>query len=281
MPIDERLRADLPAAVDGVRPDVDSGLAVVLHRAKLRSRVRRAAYSVGLVAAAVVAVVVGAGIIGSGNDDARPPVEPVRPGDQVRLLDQGLGSADEPAPLRPGRYAIPFIGAAENAPWGLVEVPDGWGQDRLLLATGPDLDPHLRRVELFAINQVASDPCASSLQPVEENVTDIAGALTEQHTMRPSGARPVSIDGHAGQLVRFRVPAGLDDENCWDGQSLRPFGHDTNYTSVFPGWTYRVWVLDVDGDPLAILAAHGPQTTPTELAELTGLVEGLTFTEQQ
>ena len=278
MPIDERLRADLPAAVDGVRPDVDSGLAVVLHRAKLRSRVRRAAYSVGLVAAAVVAVVVGAGIIGSGNDDARPPVEPVRPGDQVRLLDQGLGSADEPAPLRPGRYAIPFIGAAENAPWGLVEVPDGWGQDRLLLATGPDLDPHLRRVELFAINQVASDPCASSLQPVEENVTDIAGALTEQHTMRPSGARPVSIDGHAGQLVRFRVPAGLDVENCWDGQSLRP-RHQLHLGVPrvdLPGVGPRR-----DGDPLAILAAHGPQTTPTELAELTALVEGLTFTEQR
>jgi hypothetical protein len=46
---------------------------------------------------------------------------------------------------------------------------------------------------------------------------------------------------------------------------------------VFPGWTYRVWVLDVEGDPLLIMAAHGPKTNPTELAELTNTVEDITF----
>jgi hypothetical protein len=46
---------------------------------------------------------------------------------------------------------------------------------------------------------------------------------------------------------------------------------------VFPGWTYRVWVLDVQGDPLVIMAAHGPETSPTELAQLTTLVEGITL----
>ena len=62
MPIDDRLRAGLPAALDDVRPDVDADLAVVLLRAGRRSRVRRAAYTVGLVAAAVVA----AAILGAG-----------------------------------------------------------------------------------------------------------------------------------------------------------------------------------------------------------------------
>ena len=218
---------------------------------------------------------------GGNTEGALPSTETSDTGDAVRVLDAGRGSAIDLAPLQAGRYAIPFIGAPDNAPWGLVEVPDGWGQDRLLLATGPDLDPHLRRVELLAINQVAADPCAGSLRAVGEDVADIAAALTDQRTVRPSGARPVTIDGHPGQLIRFRVPAGLDVENCWDGQSLKPFGHDDSYTSAFPGWTYRVWVLDVDGDPLAILAAHGPQTTPTELAQLDAVVDGITFTEQQ
>ncbi len=62
------------------------------------------------------------------------------PGPRRPVPDAGRGSAANPAPLGTGRYAIPFIGAADDTPWGEVEVPAGWGQDRLLLTTGPDLD---------------------------------------------------------------------------------------------------------------------------------------------
>jgi hypothetical protein len=207
---------------------------------------------------------------------AEGPTPPSAGTDQVRVLD-GRGSPEDPVPLEPGRYAIPFFGAPDDAPWGQVEVPAGWGQDRLHLATGPDLDPHLRRVELLAVDRVASDPCEGVMQSVEGGATDIVEALTEQRTVPPSAERPVSIEGYSGQLARFRVPSGLDVEKCWDGESLKPFGIGSSYTSVFPGWTYRVWVLDVEDDPLVIMAAHGPETTPTELAELTEMVEDITF----
>ena len=275
MPIDEFLRDGLPAALDDVRPDVETDLAVVLRRAGRRSRLRRTAYTVGLVAAAALAAMT----LGLDGDDSRGSVDPAAPVDEVRVLDSQRGSPDDPAALEAGRYAIPFIGAADHTPWGEVEVPAGWGQDRLLLATGPDLDPHLRRIELLKVTKVSTDPCNGSMVPVEGGVPAIVKALTKQDTVRPSEPRPVSIDGYAGQLVRFQVPAGLDIEECWDGKSLRPTGVGGSWTSVFPGWTYRLWVLDVAGDPVTILAAHGPDTTPTELAELTAMVEGLHFTE--
>jgi hypothetical protein len=197
---------------------------------------------------------------------------------EVLVLDAGRGSAVDPAPLAPGDYAIPFLGAAQGAPWGKVEVPAGWGQDRLLLATGQDLDPHLRRVELFAVTGVAPDPCAGTIAPVKSTVTDIVTALTAQRTVLPSDARPVSIDGYSGQLVQTTVPPSLDTTGC-QGQTLRPFGNEVGYVTVFPGWTYRTWVLDVHGNPLVIMAAHGPETTPTELTELTTLVENLRFVD--
>jgi hypothetical protein len=272
MPIDDRLRVGLPAALDDVQPDVDADLAMLLFRAERRSRVRRAAYAGGLVAAAVIA----ATTFGLAGDDTQGSLDPVAPNGEVRVLD-GRGSPEEPVPLEPGRYAIPFFGAADDAPWGQVEVPAGWGQDRLHLATGPDLDPHLRRVELLAVDMVAPDPCEGVRQSVEGGATDIVAALTEQRTVQPSAARPVSVEGYSGQLAQFRVPSGLDVEKCWDGESLKPFGIGSSYTSVFPGWTYRVWVLDVEDDPLVIMAAHGPETTPTELAELTAMVESITF----
>jgi hypothetical protein len=261
--------------LDDVRPDVETDLAVVLRRAGRRSRLRRSAYTVGLVAAAIVSAIT----LGQGGEDSRGTVDPAAPVDEVRVLDSGRGSADDPAPLEPGRYAIPFLPPADNTPWGEVEVPAGWGQDRFLLATGPDLDPHLRRIELFKVSAVSPDPCNGSMEPLEGGVTAIVKALTKQDAVRPGEPRPVSIDGYAGQLVRFHVPVGYDIEECWDGESLRPIGVGSSGVSVFPGWTYRLWVLDLDGDPVTILAAHGPDTTSTELAELTDMVEGLRFTE--
>jgi hypothetical protein len=112
---------------------------------------------------------------------------------------------------------------------------------------------------------------------VQAEVADIVVALTKQRTVRPSDARPVSIDGYSGQRVRFRVPSGSRVEEC--GPSLTPLGVGSSSVAVFPGWTYRVWVLDVEGDPLVILAAHGPETTPTELSALTEMVEGMRFIE--
>ena len=201
--------------------------------------------------------------------------------DQARVLDSEVGSADDPAPLEPGPYTIPFIGAPDDAPWGTVDVPAGWGQDRLHLATGDDLDPHLRRIELLTADRVANDPCAGDLAPVEPTLADIVDALTEQRTVQPSEATPVTLDGYDGRLVSFRVPADLDTGRCVDGNALRPFGLGVGHTSVFPGWDYRVWVVDVEGDPLVVLAAHGPETTDSELEELDQMVEGISFTEPQ
>jgi hypothetical protein len=274
MPIDERLRAGLPMALDDVRPDVDAELGRLLDRARRRSRVRRASYGLGLVAATLVVAVA----LGLGSDNTRGSEAPAAPGGEVSVLDSGRGSPVDLAPLEPGRYVYPFIGAPDRAPWGQVEVPPGWSQDRLLLATALDPDPHLRRVELVTVDRVAPDPCGGSMESVPARVPAIVKALTQQRTTQPSAPRPVTIDGYSGQLVSFQVPAGLDVADCWNGAGeLRPYAAGSGWTSVFPGWTYRVWVLDVEGDPLLVMAAHGAQTTPAELAELTDMVEGLTF----
>jgi hypothetical protein len=269
MSIDERLRADLPAAVDDVRPDVDADLGALLRRAGRRSRVRRATYAAGLVAAAVVAAVV----MGLTGDDARKTTEPVAPHHGVRVLDSGRGTPQDPAPLQPGRYVVPTFGGEDGTPWGQVDVPDGWGQDRIHLATGHDLDPHLRRIELAVIDRVAPDPCTNVMRPVGPTVDALVSALVRQRRVEPGTPRPVTVDGHPGQVVRFRVPQELED--C--SESLTPFGYVTSWTSVFPGWTYRMWVIDVDGERLVIHAAHGPHTTRAELDELTAMVQGLRF----
>ena len=50
-----------------------------------------------------------------------------------------------------------------------------------------------------------------------------------------------------------------------------------SHATVFPGWTYSVWALDVEGERLVITAALGPEATPAEQAELLRMVETLEF----
>ncbi len=116
------------------------------------------------------------------------------------------------------------------------------------------------------------------MHPVAPQVSAVVAALSEQRTVQPGQSQPVSVGGYSGRLLQFQVPSDLDVGTCWDGQGgLRPMGVWGSWTSVFPGWTYRTWVLDVEGDPLVVMAAHGPRTTPTELAEVADMVEGMDF----
>jgi len=178
----------------------------------------------------------------STTDDAAAPAP-------APTLDSSVGSPDEPAPLAAGRYIIPFIGASDDAPWAEIDVPEGWGHDRLHPATGPDLDPHLRRIELFTVSRVAADPCRSSTDPIGPGVDDLMRALATQRTARSEPPRPVRIGGHDGQQMHVRVPLDLDVARCQLGERI------------------------------VILAAQGPEVTAAERAELAIMVETLRFVD--
>ena len=165
------------------------------------------------------------------------------------------------------------------APWAEIEVPAGWGHDRLHPATGPDLDPHLRRIELSTVAMVAPDPCEESFVPVGPEVADLMTSLAAQQTVEPARPRPVRIDGHVGQVLQVHVPLDVDVAGCDNGSLVPWMSPGGSHATVFPGWTYRVWAVDVDGERLVVLAAHGPDATPAERTELATMVETLRFVD--
>ena len=80
--------------------------------------------------------------------------------------------------------------------------------------------------------------------------------------------------------IQVRVPAELDVTRCQLGGALVPFMvPGGSHTTVFPGWSYRIWAFDVHGERLVIMAANGPEVTASERAELTRMVETLTFVD--
>ena len=84
---------------------------------------------------------------------------------------------------------------------------------------------------------------------------------------RPDGAHPEDLDlvqqmrDHPAQ----RPPRGCDNRSRARSPkpsipASTPFGVGSGHTTAVPGWFYPTWVLDVGGDPLVIIAAHGPET---------------------
>ena len=103
-------------------------------------------------------------------------------------------------------------------------------------------------------------------------------AIASQTTVRPGLPRPVTIDGYSGQVVQVRVPSKVDLTRCANGGNLVPHWLNAlTSASVFPGWTYWVFALDVEGERLVITAALGSQAAPAEQAELLRMVETLEF----
>ena len=171
---------------------------------------------------------------------------------------------------------MPFFAAADDAPWAQIQVPAGWGLDRIHLLTGPD--PHLRRIELSTVAMVAPDPCEESFAPVGPEVADLMTSLAAQETAKPEQPRRVTIDGHDGLALEVRVPLDVEVAACDHDGTLVPWmSPGGSHVTVFPGWTYRVSAVDVDGERLVVLAAHGPDATEAERAELATMVESLRF----
>jgi hypothetical protein len=146
-------------------------------------------------------------------------------------------------------------------------VPAGWGLDQVALVTGSDLDPHLRRIEASVVAMVAPHPCEDSFVPVGPEVADLMTSLAAHRTVEPARPRPVTLDGHDGQVLEVRVPDDVDVAGCGHGGTLVPLmSPGGSYTTVFPGWTYGVWAVDVEGERLVVLSAHGPEATAAERA---------------
>ena len=228
---------------------------------------------------ALAALVVGV-LAACSTETGSSSADPIAASSPAPTPDPTEGSQEGLAPLEPGPHALAFFAAADDAPWAEIQVPAGWGLDRIHFATGPDLDPHLRRIELSTVAMVAPDPCEESFVPVGPEVADLMTSLAAQESLQPGRPRPVTLDGHDGRALEVRVPVDLDVTGCGHGGTLVPWtSPGGSHVTVFPGWTYRVSAVDVDGKRLVILAAHGPDATEAERAELATMVETLRFVE--
>jgi len=273
MSIDERLRTGLTINTDHLGVDVEHELSDMYGRARSRQRVRRGA--VALVAAAAVAVTAWVVEVPDLDGDGVPPVTPSpTPTDLVGYV--GV--------LEAGTYSLAAWGDtdADPLPRSIVEVPEGyWSNGGYVVDAGQEnFEPEeLGTVQVYAADQVLADPCRRRTAAlVGPTVDDLARALVR--AQGPSTQpRPTLLDDRDAIYLEVTVPPDTDMTACTDGEySLWLANGDSNHHSG-PGVVHHLWILDVDGTRLVVVAGLYPDQSEAQNQELLAMAESIHFVE--
>jgi hypothetical protein len=250
-------------------------------------------------AAVVVALVVGAQLLSSpnnnsnvGTDGSTPtPEATLEPTSSPSELGAPVGPflvfdpAIQPPPFDEGppiTVMIPASGWEPIPENGLITKGDN-GQDPPD-ATGAFLLTGDSGADAF---YVYGDPChweSTTPDTPATTVDEIVDALAAQASREATTPVDITLDGHPGKFITLTVPmiAPTRDEalrDC-DQETFATYGVTADGPSRYqqgPGQVDEFWILDVDGQIVILDASYGPATSAVLVDELRGIAESATF----
>ena len=169
---------------------------------------------------------------------------------------------------------------------------DGWMSWFGAFKVGQATDEPLPRVGLSIINvtNVVQEGCTGHVATVPQvgpTVDDMATALAALSpfvlTKPPSD---VTIDGFSGKHLELTVPDiafEVSGDNavftgCTDGKLKSWIGEPLSYAFYgyfHPGQVEEIWLLDVDGQRLMIVAGTSPASSEADIAELRSVLDSI------
>ncbi|MBA2575432.1 MAG: BMP family ABC transporter substrate-binding protein [Euzebyaceae bacterium] len=183
--------------------------------------------------------------------------------------------------LEPGTGTSFFAGA--RAVPVRATLPVGWETENVFIFKS-DADP-LLAISFFDVANIYADPCQWALldPPVGPTVDDLASALADSPVFQATGARDVTVDGFEGKYIEFTVPDYSEDEckgrlfGLWkeDGPFGVSSGNHPNLWAQSPDQHNQVWILDVDGTRLVILAWTFPDTSAHDRADIDEILDSI------
>jgi hypothetical protein len=210
------------------------------------------------------------------EDEATSPPTDTRPTDLVGVE----------GPLEPGLYALAAWGEKKRTgplPRTIVDVPEGYfSNGGYVIDAGHDgvSDDQFGEISVWHAVQVLTDPCRDrTATGVGPTVEDLATALARANGPS-SQPRPVVLDGHRGLSLEVKVPPDTDLTRCTANNytlwRTEPQG-DSAYTMSIPGVTNHLWILDVDGTRLVLVATLHPDQTDELHQEQLSIAESARF----
>ena len=192
-----------------------------------------------------------------------------------------LSDEPEDVPLAAGDYALTINGAADKL--AVVRAPEGFTNygGWTFIADQP-----FHAMGYVTADLVFRDPCGSTRHSKYDTarnpgptVADLAEALVAQRGAQTSGPAPVTIDGHSGLYLEYRVSDRVNVAGCED-QTFDIF------TTGPGGWYLEasreragIWILDVDGDRVVLAWVAAPGVTRSQTDDMTHMVKSTRFVE--
>ncbi|MBA2264162.1 MAG: hypothetical protein H0W10_05840, partial [Chloroflexi bacterium] len=164
-----------------------------------------------------------------------------------------------------------------------VTVPAGWNTGDGFIGKGDVF------VGTWIITHVFEDAChrpesdADALVELVEARTPaaITEALAAQGGHETVGPSAQTLGGYPAQLLEFRVPADFDIATCGGIIRLWPgAGPDLSSGQLaFVGQRMDVYVVDLDGEAVVVIAAHPDDALVADIAEMESILESIDFAE--
>ena len=159
-------------------------------------------------------------------------------------------------------------------------LPAGWTTEEYGELYKDRDEPGEVKFITWVLTHVFSDVCQwGTLVDVGTTVDELVAALIEQEGREASAPADVTLGGFPAKRIDLTVPADLDTATCTNGV-LRYWpapGPDLSDGDCCapPGSTDSVYVVDVAGNRLVVVARYYPGTPAENRAELQGVVDSI------
>ena len=234
-------------------------------------------------------------LAGCSGDDPAAETEPTPVSDDASTTPPPETPTDDgptdlvgvEGPLEPGLYSMAAWGKTKQTgplPRAIVDVPEGYfSNGGYVIDAGHDgvTDDQFGDISVWHAVQVLADPCRrGTAKDVGPTVQDLAQALVRATGPSSTQPRPVVLDGHRGVTFKVTVPPAADLSRCTFGEyslwRTEPRG-DSAFDQNTPGVVNHLWILDVDGTRLVLLATLYPDETDQLHQELIAIAESIHF----
>ena len=219
---------------------------------------------------AAAAVVVVIGVAGIGYAVGTNSLDDEAPADAPPIAVTTIAPTTvAPTTVAPTTETGVFVGSEGDVPW-TVTMPAGWENSGWGVVTGSPLFGFVTA----QVGNIYADPCQwESVPPFGPTVDDLVAAWANVPGFDATATTDVTVDGYAGKQIEFTVP-NFNEDQCKDGrygiwqEAIAIGDGGPNYWAQGPNQHNQVWILDVDGTRLVILASYFPDTSPQDRAVL-------------
>lgn len=179
-------------------------------------------------------------------------------------------------PLQAGTVVATGLGPSEStsATFTVSERWEGFAGACVLPLAGTEA-PDGRGICFLDVNVgLYSDPCHGSSGPADvpvgPTVDELAIALGAQTAYAATSPTDVTLGGYSGKLMDLQLPS--DVASCDRGE-FTPWSGSIYAQGADNRW--RLWILDVEGDRLIIVATDFAATSAADRAEQQAIVDSI------